>query len=340
MINRFRGKRRHRYRSMFYAFKKQRGGGGKIRVYNQIQLPVMLAIHMEKYRSMLLTAIQSIHRSVRKGLTDIELDFSRTRKIYSDAMLWLYAEINNIQNINKDVRFSCKKPYDEKVSHVLHQIGIYRICREKFTPNKQFSDVIYWRTCAGKQVIAEEYDHLVGDQHDLFHPEIDLFGGCVEATKNARKHAYIDRRELSPVQHDETAWWIFSQIKDGNMYVSVCDLGIGIAATLPRSRAEFFFEIVKKFQGKTTSADLIAAALETSKSRTGKDYHGNGLPKIASVVQKTKQGILVIHSHDGYVEIAEGEKNFHNYKTKIPGTIVSWTLPVRTRDEQKDHSDR
>lgn len=337
VINKFNGKKRHRYRSIFYSSKKVvYGGEVGIIACDNILLPNTLSIYTEKNRKRLLTAIQSLHKSVRNGLVKIKLDFSNTVKVYSDAMIWLYAEVDNLLNINKNLRFYCKKPHNEKVSHVLHQIGMYKMCKVKFKPKKKFNDVIYWRTCSGKHVIAEQYDYIVDNQHNLFHPDVDLFGGCAEATKNARKHAYIEPRALSAVQFDETAWWIFSQIKDGNMYVCVCDLGIGIPATLPRSRAELVRELFQKLKNETTSADLIRAALDSSKSRTKKDYHGNGLPKIASIVQETKQGSVAIHSLDGYVRINEGNYFEYNFRTRLPGTIISWKLPVRAQDESDD----
>lgn len=334
MISKLRGKKRHRYRSVFFMTKEVRGGGHiRKKVSSTISVPIYLSIYEDSNRKRLYDVIRAIHHNIKHQETTIELDFSRTISIYADAMLWLYAEIKNILNIHTNVQFTCKKPSNEKVSHVLHQVGIYSICKERFIPNRKYNDVIHWRTCSGTHVIAEQYDHITDNRSDLFNPDLDLFGGCAEATKNALKHAYLEQRNLSHVESNKEAWWIFSQIKDGAMCVCICDLGIGIPRTLPITKKEWLRSVIKKLGDDTSSADLILAALDKNKSRTKKDYHGNGLPKIASIVRKTGQGQLVINSNDGYVLVGKSEPRLKSYKTPIPGTIVSWTLPVSSKYE-------
>ena len=147
-----------------------------------LEIPATINIYDEFYRGELLKIISKLHRHSKKGTHKVVLDFRKTTHIYSNAMIFLYAEIRNIKSINPNLELKCIKPKDSRAAHVLHQIGLYKIFNVSFSPNKQFSDVIFWRVCYGIGIIGERYDTVV-DVHENIPPEIDLYGGCIEATK-------------------------------------------------------------------------------------------------------------------------------------------------------------
>jgi hypothetical protein len=291
----------------------------------------MLSIDDKKSRSEIIVAINRLHNLVSRGERKIKLDFSSTSKIYSTAMILIYAEVSNLINLHSDIKLSCTRPRNSKASHVLYQIGMYKKCPTRFTPKQNYGDVIHWRVCSGVDVIGKNYDIIVNHNNELFDPEVDLYGGCIEATKNVKRHAYLEERELSPVAHEKTGWWIFSQIKDGAISVCVCDLGCSIPVTLPKRRKGLFENILKL--GTSSDHDLIQGAIGGAQSRSLESYRGNGLPKIAQVASQTAGASLAIHSRNGYLRVANGTSVGKKRKTPIQGTIISWTLPLEGRNE-------
>lgn len=333
---------RHRYRSCLFHNRRQRWfqrqrllrrGSGTFRIPEAIRMPHLLGIYREDERNLLLGAVRLIHdKAARKG--KVCLDFTETRKIYTQGMLYLYAEVKNLQNLRPNLRFSCIESRNDKVNHVLHQVGMFALCRHSFTVKKQYRDVVYWRSCHGVEVLAESFDKVIDPDNVLnkIPASIDIYGGCVEATKNAHVHAYIEERKLSPVDNENTAWWIFSQIKDGKVSIAICDLGIGIPRTLPKTDRNFFMKILASIASRT-DAHLIEGAIDTPSSRTQKGYRGNGLKKIAKIAADDRRASFAIYSGKGYVGTDSGRRQKCNYSRALPGTIVAWNLPLGENDD-------
>lgn len=338
MINKLKGKKRHRYRSLFFMGLRYRANSNIKKKYVNIIVPDILDLSVKTKRNSLIKVIELMHKAISRNDKYICFDFSKTKKIYSSAMLLLYAEMSNALNITERLHFSCIKPRNSKSSHVLDQIGIYRICREKFKKIKDYDDVIFWKHCSGKDVIGAAFDKVLDDDSrkklEKGHPEVDLYGGCVEATKNAKRHAYIEARSMSAVAYEKTSWWMFSQVKDGILSVNVCDLGVGIPATLPFTRKNLFNILMETLGKDSNDAKLIEGAIHGNSSRSGESYRGNGLPKIARVAQETKRASLVVYSYKGEVTITKNNTQCVVYGKPVPGTIISWCLPIGEENAQ------
>lgn len=334
MINRV--AKRHRYRSIFYAYRKKRGDKRHRRTVIQLSativLPECLDLFNKEFRQRLLNIVKNIHIILcNSNYTRICLDFQRTKRIYSVGMLYLYAEIKNIQNIYHRVRFSCIKSKESKVNHVLYQIGLFELCRHKFKKTKNFPDVIHWRASCGVDVISKHFDDIIDTKcNEILSVDMDIYGGCIEATKNAKVHAYLKQRKLSPVANNVTSWWAFSQVKDGYVDVAICDLGIGIAKTLPITKKKLWEKL--RFMSNDRESSMIQGAIDFPRSRTKEKHRGNGLYRIASVAAGNQNASFAIYSGKGYAAKIRGEKKLIDYKTELPGTIVSWRLPLGGRD--------
>lgn len=285
-------KLRHRYRSMFYALKKRTHERGEAGVCASdsvvIYVPVKIRIGREEERNLLFKTVNRMYTTAKKNM-NICFNFTHTQKVYSHGMLYFFAEINNLHNMYPTLKLSCIVSHTAKVNHVFLQIGLFELCNHRFKQKKFYEDVVHWRSSSGINVIGKNFDIIIDPDYEL--PElpdyIDIFGACVEATKNAHIHAYIADRTLSKVAWQTTSWWIFSQIKDNMITIAICDLGVGIPGTLPITN-QGIFEKVKKFIKGTLDADLIKEAIETPRSRTGKGYRGNGLKRIAEIAMLDK----------------------------------------------------
>lgn len=327
MIHKLNKKQRHRRRSMrgMCGYYKSNTFFAPIG-YEEFKIPEHISLHDKKFRNELLTVIENIHNTIMSGKKRILLNFYETSKVYSQAMLLLFAEISNILNIHSKIRFRCKKPHNKKVSHVLSQIGIYSICGTHFTETQTYTDVVHWRVCRGSKVIGKLYDKLTDTNKGL--EKYELYGGCIEASKNVTRHAYIEERKLSTVANDKCEWWMFTQVKDGVLTLNICDLGIGIPNTLPKQRKNLFKVLTEQMGFKKDDhASLICGAIDTPTSRSKKSYRGNGLPRMAAVVKDIDGAALEVYSQCGAVRIEKGQEYKVNFDNPIPGTIISWTLP-------------
>lgn len=329
MINRI--KLRHRYRSIFFSKRNSKKICKNFLKHDNstIHIPKKISILRSPERELLFSVVRKIHKKANKH-AKICLDFSITEKIYTEGMIYLYAEIDNILNIYKEVVIRCRKSRIRKVNHILYQIGIFRLCSHSFSPSQEYQDVVHWKKSSGFDVNGSKFDEIIG--HDYQATEliqrINIYGGFIEAIKNACIHAYIKQRELSPVAHKKVAWWVFSQVNKGVLFVSICDLGIGIPATVPEKFSQLIVELKKKF-GILTPADIIKAAIERPSSRTKESYRGNGLKTIAEIAKQDNYASFSIISDKGYVYSRDKQLKKANFTSSLPGTIVSWKLPLK-----------
>lgn len=332
MINRIRN--RHRYRSIFYSKNKLKKNQRKIlhtdneHIDKTIYIPKKISILQKDDRELLFSAVKKIHKKAKK-YTEIYIDFSETTTVYSEGMLYLYAEIENLLNINKDITIKCKKSRTLKVNHVLYHIGLFKLCNHTFSPSRKYKDIIYWKKSSGVKVEGPKFDEIMGEDDRLKEVanRINIYGGFIEAIKNAYMHAYIKQRKLSHVDHQKTAWWVFSQVRDDFVSIAICDLGIGIPATVPSKFPSLIVELAKKIK-LITDADIIKAAVERPSSRTGKSYRGNGLKTIAEIAKQDNRASFFIASSKGYVYSRKNQLKRANFKSSLPGTIVAWKLPL------------
>ena len=332
MINRI--AKRHRYRSIFYGRHSYKSVFPKKIItenkYNNITvcIPKNINVLKKEDRELLFVAVSRIHKKARK-YSEIYLDFSETVKIYTEGMLYLYAEIDNILNIYQNITIRCKKSRTLKVNHVLYHIGMFKLCNHSFTPSKKYRDIIHWKKSSGVQVEGSKFDDIIGDDNRLRElvDRINIYGGFIEATQNAYMHAYIGQRNLSYVVHQKTSWWAFSQVTEDFVYITICDLGIGIPATVP-NRLPGFIEALTKKIGMTTHADIIKAAIERPRSRTKEKHRGNGLKTIAEIAKQDNRASFSIASSKGYVYSRNNQLKRANFKSSLPGTIVTWKLPL------------
>lgn len=278
-----------------------------------------------KFRNDLLTRIEEIH-SYAKQHKKICLDFSSTKQIFSHAMLLLYAELHNLKNIYPNIKFSCKKSREMRVNHVLRQLDLFSLFNTHYPKIKFYKNVDYWKTSSGKFAIEDSYQEIFPKNNILDEETSEnLYSACNEATINSVNHAYIDERKLSPVLKDKEAWWGFSEETDEYLSVSICDLGVGIPATIP-STNKAFKEIFKELFDKENHGEIIARAIENYESRTKEKHRGNGLKTIANFAKNNNNISLAIYSSKGIVDIQNKNTTNHNCKKAIQGTIISWKI--------------
>jgi hypothetical protein len=163
----------------------------------------------------------------------------------------------------------------------------------------------------------------------------DLYAGIVEAMTNTIHHAYAGQIGKELGRFIGRRWWALSQERDGELTVAICDLGIGIPRSLPRS-ASFSNSTVRavwKALGLDSSdASAIKVALELGRTSTGQRGRGRGLSEIVEAADLSDGGRVLISSNKGVFVSVDGDSYARNHSHSIHGTLIHWTVRISDRE--------
>ena len=131
---------------------------------------------------------------------------------------------------------------------------------------------------------------------------------------------------------------MFAQEKNGRLSVVICDLGIGIPNSLPKTheaglvrRTLEAFSRAAKLKGYR-DVDFIRAALEIGKSRTQQPGRGYGVAQLRAVIESIEEGSLRIFSNRGCYtyskKLGNDIEKHDEYRTSIHGTLIEWSVPL------------
>lgn len=305
---------------------------------NTLAAPMMFDIDDSRARAKLTAFLGRLRRTIGTGDgADVTIDFTDTRKMWASGTLLFKAELCRLRRIkNQKLRVRCIPPRNQKIAQVLKQTGIFKLFQHKSTVVPTYPDVVHWRYANGNEVDGAKYDEVLG-KYDGTIPDTvasGLYLGLTEAMTNCHHHAYIAPRKDELNQSDEPKdWWMFSQEKEGRLSVVFCDLGVGIPETLP-TKQPGLWQRLKTAIGVPTDADAIDEAIKESKTRTEKHYRGKGLKQLVDVIEKTPGAVLTLHSNHGRYTYRHGNSNKENYSDSILGTLIAWSVPVKTTESK------
>lgn len=278
------------------------------------------------------------------------IDFSKTSRISAAAMLSFLAEVDVL--IKKSAHginaISFSHPKEPKIEGILKQVGFYDLLKKEKRETEKYDDVNFWKYTSGncsEPMLAKEMFIDIKKELEIRSSK-RLYRGFTEAMSNSVEHAYIDDKEHS--EEDKTAkWWTFAGIKDNELVVVICDKGVGIPSTLPKTQGvthlNAIFERLGFSLSKVRDSSYIKAATSLTHTRTGKSNRGKGLTDIKSVIDTIGQGGLSIFSNHGCYAYKSniGSKGksreiVRDYKSSVCGTIVEWTIPCEVEDKSDE----
>ena len=282
--------------------------------------------------------INDIQDCLKNKKRKIFINFSDTETITAAAMLSLLAEVDVLTKKSHHGRtsISFNHPKKEKLESVLKQIGFYDLLEKEKRKSADFEDVTFWNYCSAncsepmiaKPMLEEIAKELQGTQSKK------LYRGFIEAMSNSVEHAYLDDDEHC--EEDNTAkWWAFAGIKERELTVVLCDKGVGIPKTLPKTQGVSKINDILTTLGyehfNITDSKYIKAATNLSKTRTGQKHRGKGLTDIKAVIDSIGKGSLLIYSNKGEFrykaqKVVDGVIIEH--KTSVSGTIIEWMIPL------------
>ena len=332
--------------------KNCRTGEEQLRTIITLPMPPFITIFLNKNRTKLLKVTNKLRDYYFRKNICMKLDFSETKKMFTEGTLYLLAELETLKVTNPDIQFSLIPSKEIIVNQVLKQTGILELLGVSLNfEDMEFDETVkYWKYSSGHKVEMDSAEDMLDDFDDLLSESssTSIFNSITEAVTNCHHHAYLEKRFINDPMKAKK-WWIFSQEKDNKLSICVCDLGIGISKSLLRNSenvAEDWFSSLKNFlkshkEKYDRDSASIKAAIEIGNTRTNLVNRGKGLNQIINQISTLcdhKASIAILSNKGSYIinrgmiedrpltGIVDGFSL--PYKQSIDGTVILWEIPI------------
>jgi hypothetical protein len=309
--------------------------------------PEIFGLFQAASRSKLLAFLHNLKKLTLQNRQRVHVDFRNTSRMHPEGTLLFAAELDEILRSSRGrVLVRCNRPRDEVVAQVLQHLGLFSKMGLRANAPITSEKVMYWRVSSGQQVVGQLVAPVVDyyKDHSSSIESRKLYDGLIEAMTNSRQHAYTQpRRDSSAAENENTPptegrWWMFSQLKDGALSVSFCDLGIGIKRSLLEGKAwptAVVEAMVSSLGLGWKDSAYIKAAFELGTSRTNAEHRGKGLRDLKTVVEGGGGWLLVL-SNRGFYRCSDNGKSERtgDFVDSIYGTVISWQVPVADKADK------
>lgn len=302
-----------------------------------------------------------IYRNKCRFHKKVQICLRNTTRITAAACLLLYAETDRLLKNIPGLSISCSLPPSHRnskfkveeyiVESALKQVGFFTLIGQKSRQIRNYASVAYWRQLSGNLADGS----LAASLFNSLPAELDkftrgrLYRGAFEAMANCVEHAHPTTR-ADGLNISDNRWWMFIGIKDNNLSILVCDLGVGIPNTIGKHGKSLISTISKKIGiNQDTDADLIHASTFVKRTRTQQGHRGKGGPDLRSIVETFPSAFLSIRSNRGryvmkgpqhaskahrrekrnFIPGTNGNEWKSNQSESIFGTIVEWNLSLK-----------
>ncbi|MEL7707444.1 hypothetical protein AAG593_04895 [Citromicrobium bathyomarinum] len=292
-------------------------------------------------RTELCDFLKQLRDTAETPNANILLDFSPTEAIASSGAVFLIGELDRAL-ANQKTLIQARRSSVPLVEEVLQQIGIYEKLGIECDINPTSESVIHWQVASGTLAEGDKSGTIL-ESYEGRLPEgltKGLYDGLVEAMTNTIHHAYPDNAEGRRRRRNlGRRWWMLSQERDGELTVAICDLGIGIPRSLPRSKT-YEANTVREFWRNTgldqSDASAISVAVQIGRTRTGLKQRGFGLADIVSSANEAVNGRVLITSNKGIFVAKDGDDSVYNHRRSVNGTLIHWAVPIA---QESGHDD-
>ncbi len=305
---------------------------------HRLSAPVTFGL-FGSHQPFLVEFLANLRCMVGSGSKPVRIDFRKTEMMYTDGTLLFYSELHRLKDMFPSVPFSCTPSKSERVNQVLKHLGLFRLLGYESAVVPSRPDVISWRVVSSAGFDANAVGQLIEKYSSLKGANAGyLFRSATEAMYNAVRHAYLDRRRDGLPEPSKKEWWMFVQEGDEELTVAICDLGIGIPRSLPKRHLKESIEQaishiplvtrIRKSAGKA-DAEMIHAAMEINRTRTGKAGNGKGLNDLRRIVDEVPGGRMLLLSNRGALIYRNGLFERRGFESSIKGTLVLWNIPLK-----------
>ncbi len=270
------------------------------------------------------------------------LNFAKTTKISSPAMLFLVAEIDRCRRIGGAALVNGTYPKDKNLSRQMQASGFYDALGVKsdVTEQEKSFPLEYIKVMSANQAdgrLARELrQKLLGplEANLAKDAKSSFFRGLSEAMTNVSQHAYPDDWSPDKIKPLRKTWWMLGHINKlrKELKVMIVDQGIGIPRSLPRAHTK---ERIKELLSllsviDPTDGQMIRAAMEVGRSRLDETNRGKGLNDLKQIIDVCGAGTLRILSNKGEYRYTNNKnEKMQSYNDSLNGTLIEWSIPLK-----------
>ena len=318
-------------------------------IFIKVIAPTQICIYKKQNQLKMMEFLNALELSVKKikgNKNGICICFRNSSAITSGACLFLLATLDRLKiefpNVVYRVIYPPSVPYIGRgnrgvpvVSSVLSQVGFFKLIGVRSPKYRSLSHVDCWKVTSGELVQSEVLGELLSSLPPEVQASRDLYRPALEAMCNCVEHGYHE--DFCVLQNKKyKKWWCLSAVIDGFLDVIVCDLGVGIPYTLPRTQSSSMIDRLSKKIGKifSSDSDYIKASLLVKKTRTQEEFRGKGGQDLKSIVENTPFSTLQVHSNKGSYTYKTSTKALtpketaYDNKIAMAGTITGWSFKV------------
>lgn len=260
------------------------------------------------------------------------LDFSFTQSISATYGVYFYAELQSlIEEFSPGCVYINLQSLSPRHRFIVKESGLLRLTnniplsagKKGFLPilsgtkDDKIDAIINYIIS-----IAETNGHISSDTKSRAQAELLTSRAITEAMLNVDYHAYPDIT-------DEKLWWFTALIYENDLYISLCDRGVGIHKTLPR--AEWWEHVMGALQINDDAQMIQAAMAYTRSSNKTKRGRGLGTKDMQNLVLERKKGFMTIVSGRGHYTLdanKNGKETLFKTNHPITGTAINWRIPL------------
>jgi len=309
---------------------------------NTITAPSILCLYSKNkiYNSTILF-IKKFAKEVVQNKKKVTIDLSNVNVFTAAAALCIYAEICRCKLLRNDKGcIKLIKPTNAEIKEKLTKYGFFSYSCLYADEDKEISTEDNVIPCMS----GEHGDKYIDTVLDLINeaafsgdiPEFTeqtLFRSLSEAMLNVWHHAYdgdfVDKDEVEKIGK---RWWIMGERIDNQLYIVIYDRGAGVPVTLPKKyKKEMILSVLQKISiMDMNDSNMILAAMELGRTRTGKSERGKGLQDVRRFVEINPSGTLRIYSNKGeYLYRNKSKEEItKNHGLSIKGTLIQWNVKI------------
>lgn len=292
-----------------------------------LSAPTVFSLGTEGDRRKMLDFISRID-DLRDENARIAIDFKKTSTLHACGTLLFMSYLDGFLAADLG-KLSCNYPDDEVVGQLLQHVGVL----SKMGLSNRWeitSDVVkHWHYTHGACTDMSGLRTLMSDHEQSLSAEVrsQLFASLSEAITNVINHAYPE----SESHGNDKKWWMFSQRKDGKLFIAVCDHGIGIPGSLrAKPYLKDYLRRIFVTSRRRMDETLISDAVGSPRTVTQLPYRGKGLPEMLAFVKLLGDGSLSILSEHGAFSYKArlDHANSTTFRNAINGTLIFWEIPL------------
>lgn len=319
-----------------------------------ITAPNELTSFSEQGRHELYTLLRQINGTPENS--KVLLDFRGLGKFKISAALILFAHLEILIESRPRTRILWHPPEDSIANEKLANLGFWeimggdykaregniKICsvshQQKENDDKRpLKEAILY---AGKAIASYGVEDSEGETDQA------LFAAVSESFSNVWQHAYAEdinkKHSTLCVASKAQKWWIALQHFEGQLFIAVYDVGVGIPASTRKKEwyNSLSGEILSALGGLSPDSRDIKTALEYGKSRYKVQGRGNGLPAVKRFVEINPDGQLHIMSGKSLYRF-RSKDNFTKWTNLVncfPGTMIQWNIALGEANGEVDEA--